>query len=285
MTSKSFPTILANVVVVFLGISAIYLLREYQPEVRPVKRATVDLSDNKDISVEKWAEIANRTDVEWLGLERSSVTDADLAKLGSMPGMAFLNLEGTKISNEGLQTVGKMQDLGWVSLVSTTIGSEGLVIFKSLPKLVDLRLDFTKIDDTAMKTLTEIPNLKMLTLSNTSITDEGLLVLAGSANLNKLDIRNTKVTKNGLAEFSKLAKSCQVLSSVGGGGGGPPGGMKGQGKVRKRGNQHPGRRQVTPPIPRNRNALGDRYQNSLIFRWIDPVGQAASIRPIPNQPG
>ena len=52
MTSKSFPTILANVVVVFLGISAIYLLREYQPEVRPVKRATVDLSDNKDISVE-----------------------------------------------------------------------------------------------------------------------------------------------------------------------------------------------------------------------------------------
>ena len=78
-----------------------------------------------------------------------------------------------------------------------------------------------------MKTLTEIPNLKMLTLSNTSITDEGLLVLAGSANLNKLDIRNTKVTKNGLAEFSKLAKSCQVLSSVGGGGGGPPGGMKG----------------------------------------------------------
>ena len=225
-SSRFFPMILAIVVLGFLGASGFYLWKESQPEKIEAKRATIDLKGKTNIPSETWMDIAKRTDLGWLGLDESGVTDEDLGKLGAMPGMTHLNLEGTGVSDKAAQAIGSMKDLEWIGLVGTNVGSDSIVFFKTLPKLNTLRMDKTKIDDKCMVTLAELPLLGFLTVSKTSLTDEGLKALGGSKSLRKLDVRETKITREGLAEFLKLAPSCQVLSSVGGGGG-PPGGKKG----------------------------------------------------------
>ena len=76
----------------------------------------------------------------WLNLSNSNVTDDNLKKIGQLEKLMKLNLSKTNISDKGLLHLGKLQKLESLNLFKTEVSKELLTVIPRLPHLKRLYL-------------------------------------------------------------------------------------------------------------------------------------------------
>jgi Leucine-rich repeat (LRR) protein len=81
------------------------------------------------------------------------VSDAGLANLKAVPGLASLALNNMRISDAGLIHLKVLPSLGWLDLEGTRVSDAGLEHIKNLRKLAGLRIESTRISARGLATL------------------------------------------------------------------------------------------------------------------------------------
>jgi hypothetical protein len=107
--------------------------------------------DDADLS--RLAPIASN--VRWLDLGGTRVTDAGIAKMPSMPNLTRLHLERTAITDSALKQIARLSELEYLNLYGTAVSDKGLEQLQSLPKLKQLYLWQTKVTPAAAKAFAE----------------------------------------------------------------------------------------------------------------------------------
>jgi internalin A len=120
-------------------------------------------------------------------LERSNVTDRDLAPLESLDRLEELAIHGAPITDSGLEHISNLTELRILSLWETRgISDAGLVHLAKLTKLQTLNLYRCGITDAGLVHLRRMTDLDSLTLGQTKVTGPGLSHLGGMSKLRRL---------------------------------------------------------------------------------------------------
>ena len=98
--------------------------------------------------------------VAWLDLGRTRVSDSTLATLASLPNLTRLHLEQTPITDAGLTHLKGMQFLEYLNLYGTTVSDDGLQNLADLPSLRALYLWQTQATEAGAQRLQQtLPDL------------------------------------------------------------------------------------------------------------------------------
>lgn len=92
------------------------------------------------------------SNIRWLDLAGTSITDTGLVALASMPNLTRLHLERTAITDAGLTKLAPLQSLEYLDLYGTAITDAGLPTLQKLPALKQLYLWQTKVTPNAAQT-------------------------------------------------------------------------------------------------------------------------------------
>jgi Leucine-rich repeat (LRR) protein len=156
-------------------------------------------------------------------LTSTSVTDADLERVGRMAGITRLDLSQTKITDAGLERLKNLKDLRELRLYyAEHITEDGLAVLRNFPQLelLDLRgarvtskifehishlknlrsldLGFTEIIDDGFDHLLELPRLERLVIGGNRLNGECLSLLRQIRTLRDLDVGGTQRVDSGL---------------------------------------------------------------------------------------
>lgn len=85
------------------------------------------------------------TNLRWLDLAGTKISDAGLKGITSMPNLTRLHLERTGITDTGLSEVARLNNLEYLNLYGTSISDAGLEALQKLPKLKQVYLWQTKV--------------------------------------------------------------------------------------------------------------------------------------------
>jgi len=118
--------------------------------------------------------------LQWLSLDGTGVSDAQLGYLGGVSTLQDLSLANNKgVSDKGLAQLVGLRDLHTLSLNNTGVGDDGLRHVAELKKLHTLNLGSTKVSDKGLKHLKALLKLRSLSVDKTNVTT------AGAADLEK----------------------------------------------------------------------------------------------------
>lgn len=115
--------------------------------------ASIAGTDFGDADLAKLAPLS--TNLRWLDLAGTRVTDAGLKQVAAMPNLARLHLERTAITDAGLAQLGAMPELQYLDLYGTAVTDAGLAPLQAMPKLRRLYLWQTKVTPAAAKAFAE----------------------------------------------------------------------------------------------------------------------------------
>jgi len=115
--------------------------------------ASVAGKDFTDVELAKLAPLA--TNLRWLDLAGTKVTDAGLAAFASMPNLVRLHLERTGVTDAGLQHVLHLDNLEYLDLYGTQVTDDGLRQLEALPKLKQVFVWQTKVTPAAASEFVE----------------------------------------------------------------------------------------------------------------------------------
>ena len=157
------------------------------------------------------AHVGRLSQLKYLSLNRSRVTDAGLRSLEGLTHLEELSLRETAVTDPGLVHLRRLAQLKQLDLSLTEITSTGLVHLVGLNQLTDLSLRATQIDDHGMTHLEKLSNLQRLDLTNdTRITDAGLAYLKRLSGLRALTLWNVKFTSGGLKELRRASPGVKM---------------------------------------------------------------------------
>jgi hypothetical protein len=107
--------------------------------------------------------IKDFSELEWLDVSYSKISDAGLRHLVSLPKLRRLELDGCQITDAGLQHIKGLKNLSILSLNGTQITDDGMKVVTALSDLAQLRLDKTAITDTGLELIGDLQRLSILT--------------------------------------------------------------------------------------------------------------------------
>jgi hypothetical protein len=172
------------------------------------------------------------TNVTYINLSETGVTDETLKKLVTFKKLEHLSLGRTKVTATGLEAIAGLP-IQSLSLEGCELTEDAFVAFARMPALTELRLLDTKMkagwlhhiatsatlkklslmrtdfDDAAVKHLVTMRNLEDAVLNNTMLSDTGFQELLKLPKLRSLYVDRTKVTK---AVYQKAKKEHPKLS-------------------------------------------------------------------------
>ena len=120
-------------------------------------------------------------------LDRSHVTDRDLASLESLDRLEELAISGAPITDSGLKHISNLTELRILSLWETRgVSDAGLVHLAKLTKLQTLNLYRCGITDAGLVHLRRMTDLDTLMIGQTKVTGPGLLHLGAMSKLRRL---------------------------------------------------------------------------------------------------
>jgi len=146
------------------------------------------------------------SDVMYVSLSDTQVTDFDLERLKCLTELRKLSLGRTQITDAGLLHVKEIGSLEELLLFKTCIGDAGLAHLKELTKLKGLWISNTQITDVGLSHVKEFRHLKYLGLGGTRVGDAGMAHLTELTELEDLSLARTEVTNAGLVHLEKLSK-------------------------------------------------------------------------------
>jgi uncharacterized membrane protein len=95
------------------------------------------------------------SNLRWLDLAGTAVTDAGLCHLASFPNLVRLHLERTAVTDSALSNVATLANLEYLNLYATAVTDAGLEHLQKLPNLKHLYLWQTKVTPAAAKAFAE----------------------------------------------------------------------------------------------------------------------------------
>ena len=154
-----------------------------------------------------------------LGLAQSGITNDDLAKIVTFPGLAnitALNVSQTNLTPGCLALVRKFSKLTALDLSHVKITNTDLADLKGL-KLQDLNLHMCAVDDGAADVLAEMTDLTKLWMMHTGVSDAGLKKLTGLKKLVYLHpgAKITDASAESLLQFPELRDLILIGSKFG----------------------------------------------------------------------
>jgi alpha-glucosidase len=141
-----------------------------------------------------------------VNLNRTKISDEQLALLTGFPALTDLSLEGTMIGDQGLAHLEHLAEFQWLNLYRTRVGNAGLAHLKRLSKLEHLPLGQTRVSDDGLAHLTSLRRLTYLGLRGDSITDAGLVHVGRLTSLTGLHLGQTNVTDDGMTLLEPLIR-------------------------------------------------------------------------------
>jgi TIR domain/Leucine rich repeat len=176
---------------------------------------SVYLTGKEDAIDDDMKILAPLTEIRFLHIAATSVTDAGLAHLKGLTALEDLDLFNTRITNAGMVHLKGMKALKKLNLDNTRVTDAGLAELKDLTSLEDLNLSASriysngaanKITDAGLEHLKDLRCLRTLSLyGQENITDAGLENLKGLIALETLDLGLTPITDDALARLAPLA--------------------------------------------------------------------------------
>jgi hypothetical protein len=110
-----------------------------------------------------------------VNLSRTGVTDIELEHLTKQfTQVRYLRLSGTPVTDAGLGNLGRLKQLEWLDLEHAQITDAGLEHLEGLGQLRGLSLANTRITDAGLEHLKGLTRLRTLGLPYTKVTDEGV---------------------------------------------------------------------------------------------------------------
>jgi internalin A len=123
------------------------------------------------------------------------ITDADLARIGSLPNLRKLDLAHTKISDVGLEHLAKLTAVTDLSLYyAEYVTEDGIARLRGWSRLERLNLRGTKVTSKVFDHLAHLTALRSLDLAYTQIDDEGFEELPALTKLEELAIGGNRLT-------------------------------------------------------------------------------------------
>ncbi|MEX0652928.1 MAG: hypothetical protein WD534_13660 [Phycisphaeraceae bacterium] len=129
--------------------------------------------EGPDVTDAAVSEISRFSNLRWLYLRETGVTDAGLEDLPkNMPHLVHLGVPGTSIADAGLAIiVDAAPNLGFIDLSHTKITDEGVEFLLRLPRLQGLDASYTDITTASLTSLGQIRKLDFLNVEGTSISE------------------------------------------------------------------------------------------------------------------
>jgi hypothetical protein len=103
--------------------------------------------------------------------------DQDLHPIVGLTDLRYLHLENTRVSDEGLNYLAGLEELNLLGLSGTDVGDDGLKYLDGLANLHILWLDSTRTSDEGLVHLAGLTQLRTVRLENTLVSDEGVAQL------------------------------------------------------------------------------------------------------------
>lgn len=158
-----------------------------------------------------FAKIGDLSHLHTCNLSGSKVTDAQMAVLGTLPGLLVLQVDNSPgVTSEGLVHVAKLRSLERLFANDTSIDDAGLAHLNGLPNLNTVNLSHTKITDAGLKHLVGAPKLEVLRICGNEVTDAGVESLKAIPTLRLLNVGGTKITKAGIQALRAANKDLVV---------------------------------------------------------------------------
>lgn len=138
-------------------------------------------------------------------LRSSWVTDTDLRELLKLSDLSFLDLSLTRITDQGMREIKNLPGIVELNLYfAEHVTDEGLSMIKNWKKLKRLNIRGTKISDTTLDHLSGITTLESLNAGSANVTDVGIERMTSLPNLKELAIGGNKITDNGLQPLRQI---------------------------------------------------------------------------------
>jgi hypothetical protein len=112
-----------------------------------------------------------------LDLMSVPITDNTLAEIGKLTQLHWLHLRSTKISDRGLSHLVTLQQLRGLDIGNTNITDIGIQQISKMTKLNLLNLEQTRVSDGGITELIALKELQTLGVNRTNVTEEGKLVM------------------------------------------------------------------------------------------------------------
>ena len=104
-----------------------------------------------DAELQKLASVGS--DLRWLDLSRTGLTDAGLKALAKMPNLERLDLRGTAVGDEGVRSLAGLNNLETLSVYGTRVTDAGLEALRGLPSLRRLYVGGTRVTEPGLDAL------------------------------------------------------------------------------------------------------------------------------------
>jgi hypothetical protein len=152
------------------------------------------------------APLAHLTELEWLDLDDTGLTDAGIAPVAGFQKLKILQISRTHVGDAGLAHLGRLPMLESLHLGRTIITDAGLVHLGHLPLLKNLYLAGTAVGDAGLAHINQLPKLSYLNLDGTRMGDAGIAYLGKLPELRGLSMDNTSNTSDGLRQLLKFPR-------------------------------------------------------------------------------
>jgi len=171
--------------------------------------------DETQITGEGLAFLNNIPALKNLGLDQTNLDGKCLVNCKAWSNtLEGLSLDKTKISDADMAHLAELRALKYLGLSDTPITDAGLAHLQGLVSLKSIWLQGTKITDAGLVHLNRLNSLESIHLENTQITNDGLMLLKDLPNLHSISVMKTHVTNEGLERFKQISASKSIAANV-----------------------------------------------------------------------
>jgi imidazolonepropionase-like amidohydrolase len=146
---------------------------------------------------------ANREVVK-VDLNNARITDADLKLLEKFTELEWLDLRVTPVTDEGISHIAGLRRLKFLNLFRTNLSDKGLASLRGLIDLETLLMGGTRVTDEGLKNVERFTKLRKLSVFRTAVSDAGLKSIEKLASLEVLLIGESKITDAGARSIQTL---------------------------------------------------------------------------------
>jgi uncharacterized protein YjbI with pentapeptide repeats len=133
------------------------------------------------------------------------VTDTDLRKLNQLTDLNYLNLSLTRVTDQGMQELKNLRGIVELNLYfAEYVTDEGLAAIKEWKKLKRLNVHGTKVSDTSLEHISGITALESVNVGSAMLTDVGLERLTTLPNLKELTMGGNELGDAGLQALRQI---------------------------------------------------------------------------------
>jgi hypothetical protein len=166
--------------------------------------------DRTSVSDDDLRKIGKLSDTKLLSLNWTPIGDSGMSHLRSLQQLEYLGLAETRITDEGLRYIERADRMESLILDCTSVSDEGLNSITKLKGLETVNLQSTRVTSQGVKKLSQLPQLKSLYASNTDVDDSVVESISSQKALGHLILTGTKVSGRGLLRLLDDLPSCRI---------------------------------------------------------------------------